>query len=122
MRGSLAALASLARPRSYTAIYVGRPSLEEDYVHTDLTPAQCRLRDQTYSAPISVDAEYTRCVPVPAPVPAAAPCFGSRRQGSSGGQRTQRAAAGLPASGPRASPRPLAHTVPPPCPAPPLQR
>ncbi|PSC73428.1 DNA-directed RNA polymerase III subunit RPC2 [Micractinium conductrix] len=44
----------------YTNIYVGRPSLEEDYVQTELTPNQCRLRDQTYSAPITVDVEYTR--------------------------------------------------------------
>lgn len=46
--------------RRYTNIYVGRPSLEEDYIQTELTPNQCRLRDQTYSAPISVDVEYTR--------------------------------------------------------------
>lgn len=41
---------------------MGRPSLEEDYVQTELTPNQCRLRDQTYSAPITVDVEYTRWV------------------------------------------------------------
>ena len=46
--------------RRYTAIYVGRPSLEEDYIQTELTPNQCRLRDQTYSAPVTVDVEYTR--------------------------------------------------------------
>ncbi len=91
----------------YTNIYVGRPSLEEDYIQasavtglvavcfshwreagmdtsaqadaalpalarahpnlvptlqTELTPNQCRLRDQTYSAPITVDVEYTRWV------------------------------------------------------------
>lgn len=46
--------------RRYTNIYVGRPSLEEDYVQTELTPNQCRLRDQTYSAPVTVDVEYTR--------------------------------------------------------------
>ena len=34
--------------------------MEEDYVQTDMTPQQCRLRDMTYSAPISVDVEYTR--------------------------------------------------------------
>jgi DNA-directed RNA polymerase III subunit RPC2 len=39
---------------------VGRPSLDEEYVQTELTPNQCRLRDQTYSAPISVDLEYSR--------------------------------------------------------------
>lgn len=41
-------------------IYVGRPSIEEDMVATDITPQQCRLRDITYAAPITVDIEYTR--------------------------------------------------------------
>ncbi|GAX73919.1 hypothetical protein CEUSTIGMA_g1369.t1 [Chlamydomonas eustigma] len=41
-------------------IYVGRPSVEEDMVATDITPQQCRLRDITYAAPITVDIEYTR--------------------------------------------------------------
>ena len=27
---------------------------------TDISPQQCRLRDMTYAAPISVDVEYTR--------------------------------------------------------------
>lgn len=27
---------------------------------TDITPQQCRLRDVTYAAPITVDIEYTR--------------------------------------------------------------
>lgn len=31
-------------------------------LQTELTPNQCRLRDQTYSAPITVDVEYTRWV------------------------------------------------------------
>lgn len=44
----------------YTNIYVGQPTIEEDYVQTVITPQQCRLRDMTYSAPISVDVEYTR--------------------------------------------------------------
>ena len=52
--------ACLPARRRYTAIYVGRPSLDEEYVQTELTPNQCRLRDQTYSAPISVDLEYSR--------------------------------------------------------------
>jgi hypothetical protein len=52
--------ACLLACRRYTAIYVGRPSLDEEYVQTELTPNQCRLRDQTYSAPISVDLEYSR--------------------------------------------------------------
>ena len=44
----------------YLNIYVGDPVVEEDYVATDITPHQCRLRDMTYAAPISVDIEYTR--------------------------------------------------------------
>jgi len=39
---------------------VGKPTIEEDYIQTEMTPQQCRLRDMTYSAPISVDVEYTR--------------------------------------------------------------
>ena len=44
----------------YTAIAVGKPCLEEDLIVEDITPQQCRLRDMTYAAPISVDVEYTR--------------------------------------------------------------
>lgn len=44
----------------YTNIYVGKPSVEQDYIVEDITPQQCRLRDMTYAAPISVDVEYTR--------------------------------------------------------------
>ncbi|MEW5318773.1 MAG: hypothetical protein WDW38_009966 [Sanguina aurantia] len=44
----------------YTNIYVGKPSIEEEAVQVDITPQQCRLRDITYAAPISVDIEYTR--------------------------------------------------------------
>ena len=44
----------------YLDVYVGRPSVEEDYIVTNVTPQQCRLRDMTYAAPISVDVEYTR--------------------------------------------------------------
>mmetsp|Transcript_6859 Transcript_6859/g.25298 ORF Transcript_6859/g.25298 Transcript_6859/m.25298 type:complete len:1170 (+) Transcript_6859:151-3660(+) len=44
----------------YTDIYVGRPCVEEDYILEDITPQQCRLRDMTYAAPITVDVEYTR--------------------------------------------------------------
>ena len=29
-------------------------------MQTDITPQQCRLRDITYAAPITVDIEYTR--------------------------------------------------------------
>lgn len=44
----------------YTDIFIGTPKVEENYVQSDITPQQCRLRDMTYSAPISVDVEYTR--------------------------------------------------------------
>ena len=44
----------------YTNIYVGAPKVEENFVQVDITPQQCRLRDMTYCAPISVDIEYTR--------------------------------------------------------------
>jgi len=45
----------------YTRIWVGEPSVEEDaYSSTTASPAQCRLRDCTYSAPIYVDVRYTR--------------------------------------------------------------
>ena len=32
----------------------------EDCIQEDITPQQCRLRDMTYAAPITVDVEYTR--------------------------------------------------------------
>lgn len=44
----------------YLDIYVGKPCYEEEYIVQEITPQQCRLRDITYSAPISVDVEYTR--------------------------------------------------------------
>lgn len=44
----------------YTDIHVGMPCVEQDYILEPITPHQCRLRDMTYSAPISVDVEYTR--------------------------------------------------------------
>ena len=44
----------------YTNIHVGKPSVEEDYIVEDITPQQCRLRDMTYAAPVTVDVEYTR--------------------------------------------------------------
>ena len=53
-------LGCLWRERRYLNIYVGTPSVEESYVSTEISPQQCRLRDLTYSAPISVDLEYTR--------------------------------------------------------------
>ena len=36
------------------------PWVEEDYIVEDITPQQCRLRDMTYAAPVTVDVEYTR--------------------------------------------------------------
>ena len=45
----------------YLNIYVGSPAVEESMnVSTQITPHECRLRDMTYSAPITVDIEYTR--------------------------------------------------------------
>ena len=44
----------------YTNIHVGKPSVEEDFIVEDITPQQCRLRDMTYAAPVTVDVEYTR--------------------------------------------------------------
>ncbi|KAL3700627.1 hypothetical protein R1sor_018649 [Riccia sorocarpa] len=44
----------------YTDIFVGKPCVEQDYIVEDITPHQCRLRDMTNAAPISVDVEYTR--------------------------------------------------------------
>lgn len=46
---------------SYTDVYVGVPSIEEDaFTSTAATPFECRLRDCTYSAPIYVDVRYRR--------------------------------------------------------------
>ena len=45
----------------YLNIYVGSPDVEESFNITKPTsPHECRLRDMTYSAPITVDIEYTR--------------------------------------------------------------
>ncbi|XP_070188724.1 DNA-directed RNA polymerase III subunit RPC2-like [Littorina saxatilis] len=45
----------------YLNIYVGAPEVEESYNITKaISPHECRLRDMTYSAPITVDIEYTR--------------------------------------------------------------
>lgn len=46
---------------SYTDVYVGLPSIEEDaFTSTAATPFECRLRDCTYAAPIYVDVIYRR--------------------------------------------------------------
>lgn len=45
----------------YLNAYVGTPDLEESFnVSKPTTPHECRLRDMTYSAPITVDIEYIR--------------------------------------------------------------
>ena len=44
----------------FTDIKVGRPFVKEDAVTHKLLPQECRIRDMTYSAPITVDVEYTR--------------------------------------------------------------
>lgn len=45
----------------YLNAYVGTPDLEEGFnITKPTTPHECRLRDMTYSAPITVDIEYTR--------------------------------------------------------------
>ncbi|PIK58494.1 putative DNA-directed RNA polymerase III subunit RPC2, partial [Apostichopus japonicus] len=42
-------------------IYVGSPDVEEGFnITKPISPHECRLRDMTYSAPITVDIEYTR--------------------------------------------------------------
>ncbi len=45
----------------YLHISVGSPDVEESFnVTKPIAPHECRLRDMTYSAPITVDIEYTR--------------------------------------------------------------
>ena len=45
----------------YLNISVGKPDVEESFnVTKAIAPHECRLRDMTYSAPITVDIEYTR--------------------------------------------------------------
>ena len=45
----------------YLDVRVGSPNVEEDFNQFKATnPHDCRLRDLTYSAPITVDIEYTR--------------------------------------------------------------
>lgn len=45
----------------YINIYVGSPEIEEGLqMNKPTNPHECRLRDLTYSAPITVDIEYTR--------------------------------------------------------------
>eukprot|EP00735_Rhodelphis_limneticus_P006952 TRINITY_DN19427_c0_g1::TRINITY_DN19427_c0_g1_i1::g.7866::m.7866 TRINITY_DN19427_c0_g1::TRINITY_DN19427_c0_g1_i1::g.7866 ORF type:complete len:1164 (-),score=318.42,sp/Q9NW08/RPC2_HUMAN/63.38/0.0,RNA_pol_Rpb2_6/PF00562.23/3.8e-120,RNA_pol_Rpb2_1/PF04563.10/8.2e-49,RNA_pol_Rpb2_1/PF04563.10/1.3e+03,RNA_pol_Rpb2_7/PF04560.15/3.9e-28,RNA_pol_Rpb2_2/PF04561.9/1.3e-24,RNA_pol_Rpb2_4/PF04566.8/2.6e+03,RNA_pol_Rpb2_4/PF04566.8/3.2e-22,RNA_pol_Rpb2_3/PF04565.11/1.2e+02,RNA_pol_Rpb2_3/PF04565.11/7.6e-21, len=43
----------------YLNIRVGTPCAEEDLAKYAVTPMDCRLRDMTYSAPITVDVQYT---------------------------------------------------------------
>lgn len=44
----------------FNRIEVGMPSIEEDYMMNNIMPHECRLRDVTYGAPITVDISYTR--------------------------------------------------------------
>eukprot|EP00164_Ancoracysta_twista_P013168 GFYU01020938.1.p1 GENE.GFYU01020938.1~~GFYU01020938.1.p1 ORF type:complete len:248 (+),score=42.83 GFYU01020938.1:94-837(+) len=44
----------------YDDVHVGRPNWEENFATENVTPQDCRLRDITYSARISVDVTYTR--------------------------------------------------------------
>lgn len=45
----------------YTNVQVGSPDVDEGFnIIKPTTPHECRLRDMTYSAPITVDIEYTR--------------------------------------------------------------
>ena len=49
----------------YLNIYVGFPDAEEGFnITKPISPHECRLRDMTYSAPITVDVEYTRGEPL----------------------------------------------------------
>ena len=45
----------------YLDVHVGTPEVEESFnVVKSVSPHDCRLRDLTYAAPITVDIEYTR--------------------------------------------------------------
>lgn len=45
----------------YNNVHVGAPDIEESFnISKTTTPHECRLRDITYSAPITVDIEYVR--------------------------------------------------------------
>jgi len=45
----------------YLDVHVGTPDVEESFnVSRPVSPHECRLRDLSYSAPITVDIEYTR--------------------------------------------------------------
>lgn len=45
----------------YLNVNVGTPDIEDGFnITKPITPHECRLRDVTYSAPITVDIEYTR--------------------------------------------------------------
>jgi DNA-directed RNA polymerase III subunit RPC2 len=50
-------------PSRYTDIHVGQPErLDYDYqkANSEITPNECRLRDMTYAAPVTVDVKYVR--------------------------------------------------------------
>ena len=44
----------------YTGVHVAKPTIDEDsYIKHATNPNECRLRDRTYAAPITVDVEYS---------------------------------------------------------------
>jgi hypothetical protein len=45
----------------YSDVRVGRPTHNVNYVEKTLTPHECRLRDMTYSAPITVCSVTVEC-------------------------------------------------------------
>ena len=45
----------------YLDIRIGAPiTKNENSINVDMEPMHCRLRDQTYAAPIKVDVEYVK--------------------------------------------------------------
>ena len=45
----------------FSDVHVGTPDVEDGFqMSQSINPHDCRLRDMTYSAPITVDIEYTR--------------------------------------------------------------
>ena len=45
----------------YTDVHVAAPvAADENSIYSEMNPMQCRLRDQTYAAPIKVGVEYVK--------------------------------------------------------------
>lgn len=56
-------IVSSVDPRWYllfTDVHVGKPVQTDDLVQSAITPHECRLRDITYAAPVTVDIRFTR--------------------------------------------------------------